>query len=461
MGMNMIPICVLSARSSFTSLAIILVASTLHAQDSVAVRSEIVETAKSFDSIPTVSPELVGLSLKRLNRIDTHIQGYIDREEAAGAVALISRRGKIAYVNKWGDLDREAGKPMTQDAIFRIYSMSKPITTVAVMILLEEGRFFLNDPVAKFLPEFSEMKVQTETADPKSGEVTVETKRATRPITIRDLLRHTAGFTYGIFGDTKVDQEYREAGILVKNFTLEETTKNLGKIPLRFEPGTQWHYSVSVDVAGRLVEVVSGKPLDQFLHERLFNPLGMVDTDFRVPLDKRDRFARLYTPKGTSTGTRDGFLTAPRSKEIVPMPVSADMGDFDQKTLFFSGGGGLVSSIGDYWRFCQMMLNGGEFNGNRILSRKSIELMTADHMTGINGLGKGSTFGLGLGILQDIGQTGELGSVGTVGWGGAAGTKFWIDPKEELIGIFMVQILPHQTRMRDEFRQLTYQAIID
>ncbi len=444
------------------ALATLLLTPALLAQDIVAVPSKAADTVSlQPSSIATVAPVQVGLSAKRLQRIDDHIQGYIDRQEAAGALALIARRGKIAYVKQWGERDREAGKPMSADTIFRIYSMSKPITTAAVMMLLEEGHFFLNDPVAKFLPEFAEMQVQTETIDPNTGEVKLETKPATRPITIRDLLRHTAGFTYGIFGNTQVDQQYREAGILIKSVSLAETTKKLGRIPLRFEPGTQWHYSVSVDVAGRLVEVVSGLSFDEFLRQRLFDPLGMVDTDFQVPSYKRERLARLYTPKGTAVDRRDAFLTAPQSKQIVPMPVSPDMSDFDETTVFLSGGGGLVSTASDYWRFCQMMLEGGQLNGTRVLSRKSVELMTADHMTGIKGLGNGSTFGLGFGLLQDIGQAAKLGSPGTYDWGGAAGTKFWIDPKEELIGIFMVQILPHQTKMGEEFRQLTYQAVAD
>jgi CubicO group peptidase (beta-lactamase class C family) len=448
-------------RPSLALIAVAISASALPAQTGLVVKSSTVDTAKSFDSFSTVAPEQVGMSLRRLNRIDNHMQGYIDRKEAAGALAIIARHGKIAYAKRWGHQDRENEIPMSEDTIFRIYSMSKPITTAAVMMLMEEGRFYLNDPIAKFMPEFSEMEVQTETTDPKTGEVTVDTKPATRPITVRDLVRHTAGFTYGIFGNTNVDQEYRKAGILTVGNNLEETTNRLAKLPLRFEPGTQFHYSVSVDVAGRLVEVVSGMPFDQFLRERMFEPLGMTDTGFRVPRDDRKRFAILYTPKGTEVESREAFLTAPQNKEIVPMQVSADRGDFDEKTMFFSGGGGMVSTASDYLRFSQMMLNGGELNGSRILSRKSVELMTADHMTGIKGYGGGMTFGLGFGILKDVGQTAKLGSPGTYDWGGAAGTKFWIDPTEGLIGVFMVQSLPHQTRMGEDFRQLTYQAIAD
>lgn len=419
-------------------------------------------SAQIPNQLPTVPPQEVGLSAERLQRIDTKIQGYIDREEAAGAMALICRRGKVGYVQTWGDRNREAGDPMTEDTIFRIYSMSKPITSVAVMMLYEEGRFFLTDPVSKFLPEFADMQVQTETRDPETGEISVETKSATRQITIRDLLRHTAGLTYGIFGDTKVDQAYREAGILSQDMDLAETSQKLGKIPLRFEPGTKWHYSVSVDVAGRLVEVVSGMSFDAFLKERIFLPLGMVDTGFVVPPEKRNRFSVLYTPKGTVPG-RDAFLRGgPNTKLIEPLKTK-ELSDYNGHTKFLSGGGGLASTTRDYLRFCQMMLNGGKLDDVRILSRKSVELMTSDNMVKVNDgqRNDGTSFGLGFGILTNVGTEGALGSEGTYSWGGAAGTKFWIDPQEELIGIFMVQILPHRTRMGDEFRLLTYQAIDD
>ena len=447
-------------RPTIALVSFALLVSQVPAQSTTATKTSSIQQTRTFDPMTVVTPEQVGMSLRRLNRIDNHMQGYIDRKEAAGALALIARNGKVAYFKKWGHQNRESEIPMADDTIFRIYSMSKPITSVAVMMLMEEGHFFLNDPIAKYMPEFAEMEVQTETTDAETGEVKTETKSATRPITVRDLLRHTAGFTYGVFGNTKVDQQYRQAGILTVSTSLEDTVNKLADIPLRFEPGTKFHYSVSVDVAGRLVEVVSGQTLDEFVKARICDPLGMTDTGFRVPANDRNRFAILYTPKGTQTGSREAFLTAPRSKEIVPMPVSADRGDFDEKTMFFSGGGGMVSTASDYLKFCQMMLNGGELNGHRILSRKTVELMTADHLHGI-GYTKGEAFGLGFGIVKDIGQTGKLGSPGTYSWGGAAGTKFWIDPVENLIGVFMVQSLPHQTQMGEDFRQLAYQAIAD
>lgn len=411
--------------------------------------------------IEVSAPESVGLSSERLERINTNFQGYVDRKEAAGAMALVARRGRVGYLQTWGDRDREAGKPMTEDTIFRIYSMSKPITSVAVMMLYEEGHFFLDDPVARFLPELEKMKVQTETRDPVDGTVTIEETTASRPITIRDLLRHTAGFTYGLFGNTEVDKQYRSLGILAEDKTIAETVQKLGTIPLRFEPGTHWHYGVAVDVAGRLVEVVSEQPLDEFLRQRIFQPLGMVDTGFIVPESHRDRFAVLYTPKGTAVD-REAFLReSPKTKEIEPL-VSNDLSDFSEGATYFSGGGGLVSTTHDYLRFCQMLAGGGQLDGVRILSRKTVELMTSDHLQGISGFGRsGSSFGLGFAVTTDVGESASLGSVGSYSWGGAAGTRFWIDPQEELIGIFMVQILPHRTRMGDEFRVLTYQAIDD
>ena len=410
--------------------------------------------------IHEVNPVDVGLSPERLERIDKKMLGYIERKEASGALALIARKGKVAYVRTWGDRDREAGKPMTEDTIFRIYSMSKPITSVALMMLYEEGHFFIDDPVAKYLPELAQLKVQTET-ESASGELSVVTKSAVREITIRDLLRHTAGFSYGFFGNSQVDQAYRKAGILVEDQDIAETVTRLGEIPLQFEPGTHWHYSVSVDVAGRLVEVISGKPFDEFLQTRIFDPLGMVDTGFAVPEKDRSRFAVLYTPQGTEPG-REAFLKrGPSSKLIEPLE-SNDISNYSENTTYFSGGGGLASTAMDYLRFCQMLLNGGELDGVRILSRKTIELMTSDHLQGISGFNRdGSTFGLGFAVVTDVGASAALGSVGSYSWGGAAGTSFWIDPKEELIGVFMVQIMPHRTRMREEFRILTYQAISD
>jgi CubicO group peptidase (beta-lactamase class C family) len=415
-------------------------------------------SGKSDHELPAVAPEEVGMASARLAHIRSVMNRHVAEKQIPGAIGLIARRGKIAYQETFGMADVEAGKPMRLDTIHRIYSMSKPITSVAVMMLYEEGKFQLNDPVAKYLPEFAKMQVGVEEKDPQTGQPMLKTAPAKRPITIRDLLRHTAGLTYGVFGDTLVDREYRKAGILGES-NLAEFVTHLSAIPLQYEPGTRWHYSVSVDVLGRLVEVLSGKSFDQFLQERIFNPLDMSDTGFTVPADKKDRLATLYTL------TKEGKLqpspvcaTRQECYEQFPNAVPS----FLQSMGMQSGGGGLVSTTYDYLRFCQMMLNQGQYNGKRLLSRKTVQLMSSDNLGTIPGMGPGTGFGLGFAVSKAPGEAGMMGSPGEYNWGGAAGTKFWIDPQEDLIGIFMIQILPHTgLEYGSEFRVLTYQAIAD
>ena len=407
---------------------------------------------------PVVAPETVGLSGSRLASIRGLMNKHVSEKRIPGASALIARHGKIAYQEAFGMADVEAGKPMRMDTIHRIYSMSKPITSVAVMMLYEEGKFQLNEPVGKYLPEFARMQVGVEEKDPQTGKMVLKTAPARRPITIRDLLRHTAGLTYGVFGDTLVDQEYRKAKILGQA-NLAEFVIQLAAIPLQYEPGTRWHYSVSVDVLGRLVEVLSGKSFDQFLQERIFNPLQMNDTGFTVPANKKDRLAKLYTL------TKEGKLqlsqtcsTRQECYENFPNAVPS----FLQSMGMQSGGGGLTSTAYDYLRFCQMMLNGGQYEGTRLLSRKTVQLMSSDNLGTIPGMGPGTGFGLGFAVSKAPGEAGMIGSPGEYNWGGAAGTKFWIDPQEELIGIYMIQILPHTNlEYGSEFRVLTYQSIAD
>lgn len=411
-------------------------------------------------------PEAVGLSSERLDRITKAMEEDVSNGEVVGALALVARNGKIAYLEHRGVADAAKKIPMTDDTIFRIYSMSKPITSVAVMILYEEGHFFLDDPVSNFIPELGGLSV----IDPDSVESSgpafnipdesavdnpqrvatpadLKTVPARRDMTIRDLLRHTSGLTYGFFGNSAIDQLYQKNGILFADRDLAHMVEKLGDIPLLHQPGEVWHYSASTDVLGRLVEVVSGQPFDDFLEERIFTPLGMVDTGFYVPQSKMDRFAELYAPDD------DGLI-----------PAAAMISrNFVNDPSFFSGGGGLVSTANDYYRFCQMMLNGGELDGKRILSRKTIELMTANHLHGIeNSMEDGGYgFGLGFAVAEDVGKIGQPFTVGEYNWGGAAGTKFWIDPDEEFIGVYMVQILPHIGRFGDEFKVLAYQAIAD
>jgi CubicO group peptidase (beta-lactamase class C family) len=387
--------------------------------------------------LPQTSPEQVGLSSERLARIGAVMQAHVDEGRIAGAVGLVARNGKVAYLQSWGMRDMGRAAQMETDAIFRIYSMTKPITSVAVMMLFEEGRFLLSDPVGRYLPELSGVEVAVP-PDSASGE---RTTRRTRPITIRDLLRHTSGLSYGFFSDTYVDTLYRQAGVLYRDSTLAQMVTTLGDIPLLYEPGTRWHYSVSTDVLARLVEVVSGMPVDEFFHERILDPLGMHDTEFYVDESRRDRFARMYQHDG------DGNL----------MP--GDSTQFLEKPSFLSGGGGLTSTASDYVRFAQMLLNGGELDGVRLLGRKTVELMTANHLDDGQRVAAFG-FGLGVSVRRELGADGAQGSLGEYGWGGLAGTTFWVDPEEELVGVFMVHINPNRDiDFRNQFKNLVYQAI--
>jgi len=407
---------------------------------------------------PSVPPETVGLSSTRLENIRAVMNRHVTEKRIPGASGLIARHGKIAYQEAFGLADIEGGKPMRMDTIHRIYSMSKPITSVAVMMLYEEGKFQLNDPVGNYLPEFAKMQVGVEEKDPQTGKLVLKTVPARRPITVRDLLRHTAGLTYGVFGDTLVDQEYRKAKILGQ-LNLAEFVTQLSAIPLQYEPGTRWHYSVAVDVLGRLVEVLSGKPFDQFLKERIFTPLEMNDTGFTVPAGKKDRFAKLYTL--SKEGKLQPIpLCSTRQECIAGYPNTVP--SLLEPLGMMSGGGGLTSTAYDYLRFAQMMLNYGQYNGKRLLSRKTVQLMSSDNLGTIPGMGPGAGFGLGFAVSKAPGEAGMMGSPGEYNWGGAAGTRFWIDPKEELIGIFMIQILPHTgLEYGSQFRVMTYQAIVD
>jgi CubicO group peptidase (beta-lactamase class C family) len=399
----------------------------------------------SAQRLPLAEPEDVGLSSERLQRIDDAFRGYAEDGRIAGAVGMVLRHGKLVYTGAWGMRDVAAGDPQEADDIFRIASMTKPITSVAVMMLYEEGRFFLTDPVGRYLPELANVPVA------KLSEATsvddIPTERARRPITILDLLRHTSGLTYGTFSNTVVDSLYRSTRVGSQQ-TLADMMTGLGELPLAYQPGTRWHYSVSTDVLGRLVEVVSGQSFDVFLRERIFEPLGMVDTGFYVPASEQGRLARMYGHEGP-----ERTLTV------------SDTRGFTRPPTRFSGGGGLVSTAQDYARFAQMLLNGGELDGARILGRKTIELMTVDHLpegvpTGF--LQPGWGFGLGFTVKNVPGLDGMPGSVGNYYWFGIRGTSFWVDPEEDLIGIFMIQIRPNRDlTFRRQFKRLVYQAVID
>lgn len=401
--------------------------------------------------LPAAKPESVGLSSERLERISTVVQRDIDDKRIAGAVTLVVRHGKVAFFKAQGMADREAGKAMPPDAMFRVCSMSKPITTVAAMMLYEEGRFLLDDPVSKYLPEFKNMKVLVK---PAQGEP--YTIPATREITIRDLMRHTSGLTYNWNGDLGAMYEKANvaSGLLQYDGTIGDSTKRLAGLPLLFNPGEHWEYSLGVDVLGRLVEVVSGKPLDEFFRSRIFEPLGMKDSYFFPPDNKLDRLASAYTyydEKGLNrfpdTPIREGTFV-----------YSADYPSRGPKKLF-SGGAGLVSTAMDYARFCQMMLDEGKFGNTRLLSRKSVELMTHDQLGKI---GPDQAFGLGFGIDGVKGPLSELGSPGSYNWGGFFYTAFSIDPKEQMIVVFMAQLHPTGDLELDrQVHELAYQAIND
>ena len=441
----------------------------------------VVPVAAPAGEIGLVPPEHLGLSSDRLERLTEHMDRAVDDGIMVGGVGLVARRGEVAYLETYGLADREAGIPMRADALFRIYSMTKPITGVAVLMLYEEGAFMLNDPVARYLPELADLRVAVSSAGGEPDRATagttadepahvsdggnVATREPGRQPTIRDLLTHSAGMTYGIFGDTEVDALYRQAELFDEHMTLTEFIARLGRLPLQYDPGTRWHYSMSVDVQGALVEAVSGMSFGEFLQSRIFAPLGMVDTSFVVPNGKWPRVAQLYSPADTVTDDDYGmFLSETRATDLVVAEDRWNQG-YREGARFEGGGGGLVSTVADYLRFCEMLINGGELDGVRLLSPKTVELMTADHTGHLEApydeVDPGYGFGLGVAVTLDPGAIGEQGSTGAYYWGGAAGTRFFIDPREELIGIFMTQSVPHRTRLRDEFRNLVYQAVID
>ncbi len=392
-------------------------------------------------SIQITKPERVGFSSERLQRIDGAMQEFVTGGDAAGVTVLVARRGKVVYFETFGMRDIENQKPMMADTIFRIYSMSKPITSAALMTLYEEGKFFLNDPVEKYLPEFKDLEVF------QSGTVekywTVERKS---PVTILQLLTHTSGLPYGLSKEHVSDKLVNERKLFDIGIPLKDKIPVLASIPLKFQPGERWEYSYSVDVQGRLIEVLSGMPFDRFLQERIFEPLNMDDTSFIVSKEKRDRFAQLYAYNKDKTGLEPGEI----------------WGTFDEQMKFFSGGGGLTATTGDYYRFAQMLLNGGELDGKRILGRKTVDLMRTDHLTDEQRANSSYKSGFGLGVSVQLTESRtDLGSIGNFGWGGAAGTHFWIDPKEDLIGLFMVQHTSLKTRIHRQFQNLVYQALVD
>ena len=404
------------------------------------------------DGLPMVEPEAVGISTERLSRIDKLMEAHIAQQKIAGGVTLLARHGKVAHLGVYGMMDVEAGKLMKPDTIFRIASMTKPITSVAVMMLYEEGHFRLNEPVSKFIPAFKEMLV----LPPEDAEDLTQPVPATEQITIWNLLTHTDGLTY--HWNERLGPQYAAAdithGLLQDESTLAEKMKILATIPLLHQPGAEFEYGLSIDLLGYLVEVVSGMSLDAFFSERIFKLLGMKDTHFFLPEAKRERIATVYER------TKDGPITRKTQEPTVDgsLTYSTDY-PYNGPRTYFSGSGGLVSTVSDYARFAQMMLNGGKLDGVRLLSRKTVEVMT------INQLAKMDVdfgFGLGFGVVRDESDLNEIGSVGRFGWGGFFFTNFFIDPQEQMVGIFMCQLHPSGgLDLGERVRILYYQAIAD
>jgi CubicO group peptidase (beta-lactamase class C family) len=398
-------------------------------------------------NLPDARPEQVGMSGERLQRISELTRRYVDQGKLAGAVTLVARKGKVVYFDAVGQADLQNGAPMREDTLFRIYSMSKPITSVAMMMLYEEGAFQLSDPISNFLPELADLEVLQEDGSRVPAE----------PITMQQLLTHTAGLSYGFNPRDPVDVLYRESN-WAESRDLDDFIARLAGLPLKFQPGSRWHYSVANDVQGAIVERISGQRFDVFLKERLFEPLGMHDTFFDVPADKLDRL-----------GTNHSFNAETGQLEVLPVPGYPVL----QGTTFFSGGGGLVSTASDYAKFAEMLRNGGALGKTRILSPKTVQLMTMNHLPalmqasgsgeqpGLGGLGgfSGAGFGLGVAVVTDVPATRVIGSAGEYSWGGAAGTVFWVDPEEDLVVVGMIQLMQSPWPLRSELKSLTYQAL--
>jgi CubicO group peptidase (beta-lactamase class C family) len=400
-------------------------------------------------------PEDVGFATERLGRITKFFQGDVDRGAIPGAVLLVAREGKLVYQQTVGYQDREKRIGMKPDAIFRIASMTKPITSVAVMMLAEEGKIDLIAPVAQYLPEFRDVKVGVEKADGSTGKTALTFEDSKRAMTVQDLLRHTSGLVYGPFGNSLVHQAYKKANLFDGNQTLAEFVTKLSKLPLAHQPGTVWEYGMSTDVLGRIVEVVSGMPFDRFVEERITRPLGMRDTAFYLSAAQSSRLAEPQIDP--ASGKRPG---ASGAEDLTK-----------EKQKWFSGGGGLLSTASDYARFCQMLLNRGELNGVRLLAPKTIVVMTSDQVPpGVPRSGyedtapspeMGHSFGLGFAVRTEPGHSPISGSVGDYFWAGAYGTYFWVDPQEKLFAVMMVQMpFPQSGPYRRAMRELVYGALV-
>jgi CubicO group peptidase (beta-lactamase class C family) len=388
----------------------------------------------------TAKPEEVGLSSAQLQKLEAATQQNIKDGLIPGAVMVVARRGKVAWVSVQGRQTPDSDAPMKYDSIFRIYSMTKPLTSITLMQLVEEGKLQLSDPVAKYLPEIGQMKVGTEVM--VEGKPVLHLSDPERPMTVQDLLRHTSGLTYASRGTSLVHKAYVDAKVGDRTATVEEMVHRLSGVPLLFSPGQRWEYSVAVDVQGRLIEVLTAKKFSEALSERVLQPLGMVDTGFQVPADKLSRVAQ--------PGQKPGG------------PPMTPRFTVDDGAKYESGGGGLLSTTDDYLRFTLALANGGTWQGKRIIGRKTLEFMTADHVGARPGRPDGFGFGLGFEVRTKEGEAALPGSVGEYGWSGAAGTHFWIDPKEQLLALYMIQASEGDTRfLIRQFRTMVQAALID
>ncbi len=394
--------------------------------------------------LPVGAPEQSGFSRERLQRIHALMQAHVAAGDMAGASGLIARGGKVVFHENWGE--------MKTDSIVRMYSMTKAVTGVAAMILYEEGKFSLSDPISKYMPEFAHMQVAHESKD-ANGKRVYSTTPAEHPIQVRDLFRHTTGFDYAGPLDESGEPAYKKLGVMggapLTGFDLAEMVRRLATAPLHEEPGTKWRYGYSIDILGRLVEVCSGQTLDKFFEDRIFRPLGMKDTAFYVPEEKWNRLATLYAPK--KGGGIERFVGPPQDR-------------YKTKPALLLGGAGLVSTMDDYTRFVMMLFNDGQLDNVRILGRKTVELMRSNHLGDLNrgSLNEGFGFGLTFQVNLGPGKAPTVGSEGEYDWGGAAGTSFWIDPKEHMVGVFLIQILPSTDVVAaGQFKRMAYQALVD
>ena len=402
----------------------------------------------SVSALPSASPEEVGLSKERLARIGSALSRQIEAKSFPGAVAIVVRKGKVAYFETVGQLDPKTGAPMSKDAIFRLYSMTKPFTSVAAMMLVEEGRMRLTDPVGMHIPSLAKLEVAVRKAD-ASGMPSYTTVAPDRPVTVYDLMRHTSGVVYGGFTPNAYIKElYQKANVAWAGVTPAEQIESFSKVPLAHQPGTAWEYSMSTDLVGRVVEVITGVPLGRFLDERLFRPVQMTDTTFLVPADKTKRIAQ---PLATDRTTGNPI----KLHDVAVAPKND------------AGGAGAAGTAMDYARFLQTLANGGQIDGKRLLARTTVRHMTSDHLGDIKPahqlLPPGYGFGLGFAVRRGNGLNGAPGSAGEYFWGGAGGTSFWVDPMEQLVAVLMTQAQPGpwQREFRELFRQLVYQSIVD